>query len=79
MGDAGKELALRVLKPAELIIQTFTSEGLAEGLADGLADGRIRLTSTSLIDRFADCDAFVASDENAMSSKRVNGSIPSSA
>ncbi|HET9611862.1 MAG TPA: SRPBCC family protein [Acidimicrobiales bacterium] len=55
------------VRPAELIVQTFTFEGMPDGVAlerirfDDLGDGRTRLVSTSLVDSFADRDAFVAS------------------
>ena len=55
------------VRPAELIVQTFTFEGMPDGVAlerirfDDLGDGRTRLVSTSLVDSFADSDAFVAS------------------
>jgi uncharacterized protein YndB with AHSA1/START domain len=55
------------LRPAELIVQTFTFEGMADGVAleklrfEDLGDGRTRLVGTSLVDSFEDRDAFVAS------------------
>ncbi len=55
------------VRPAELIVQTFTFEGVPDGVAlerlvfDDLGDGRTRLTSTSLVDSFEGRDAFVAS------------------
>ena len=55
------------VRPAELIVQTFTFEGMPDGVAlervvfEDLGGGRTRLTSTSLVDSFADRDAFVAS------------------
>ena len=55
------------VRPDELIVQTFTFEGEPDGVAleklvlEDLGDGRTRLTSTSLVDSFADRDAFVAS------------------
>ena len=55
------------VRPDELIVQTFTFEGMPDGVAlerlefTDLGDGRTRLTSTSLVDSFADRDAFVAS------------------
>jgi uncharacterized protein YndB with AHSA1/START domain len=55
------------VRPDELIVQTFTWEGMPDGVAlekiwfEDLGDGRTRLTSTSLVDSFADRDAFVAS------------------
>ena len=51
----------------ELIVQTFTYRGHARRVAlerivlTDLGDGRTRLTATSLVDSFADRDAFVAS------------------
>jgi len=53
--------------PNELIVQTFTFDGVPEGVAleklrfEDLGDGRTRLVSTSLVDSFEDRDAFVAS------------------
>ena len=55
------------VRPAELIVQTFTFEGVPDGVAleklvfEDIGNGRTRLTSTSLVDSFADRDAFVAS------------------
>ena len=55
------------LRPAELIVQTFTFEGMPDGVAleklrfEDLGNGRTRLVSTSLVDSFEDRDAFVAS------------------
>jgi uncharacterized protein YndB with AHSA1/START domain len=55
------------VRPAELIVQTFTFEGMPDGVAlerlvfEDLGDGRTRLTSTSLVDSFDGRDAFVAS------------------
>ena len=51
----------------ELIVQTFTFEGMPDGVAleklvfEDLGDGRTRLVATSLVDSFEDRDAFVAS------------------
>ena len=51
----------------ELVVQTFAFEGMPDGVAlerlvfEDLPDGRSRLTGTSLVDSFADRDAFVAS------------------
>jgi uncharacterized protein YndB with AHSA1/START domain len=53
--------------PNELIVQTFTFEGVPDQVAleklvlEDLGNGRTRLTATSLVDSFADRDAFVAS------------------
>jgi uncharacterized protein YndB with AHSA1/START domain len=50
-----------------LIVQTFTFEGVPEGVAlekmhlEDLPGGRSRLTATSLVDSFEDRDAFIAS------------------
>ena len=55
------------VRPSELIVQTFTYEGMPDGVAleklafEDLGDGRTRLTATSLVDSFKDRDAFVAS------------------
>jgi uncharacterized protein YndB with AHSA1/START domain len=55
------------VRPSELIVQTFTFEGMPEGVAlermrfEDLGEGRSRLVSTSLVDSFEDRDAFVAS------------------
>jgi uncharacterized protein YndB with AHSA1/START domain len=55
------------VRPDELIVQTFTFEGVPDGVAleklvlEDLGNGRTRLTATSLVDSFADRDAFVAS------------------
>ncbi|HEX8004091.1 MAG TPA: SRPBCC family protein [Mycobacteriales bacterium] len=55
------------VRPAELIVQTFTYEGQPDHVAlerltlTDLGDGRTRLVATSLVDSFADRDAFVAS------------------
>ncbi|RBY90823.1 SRPBCC family protein [Blastococcus sp. TF02A-26] len=67
----GEEYAFRgcfhELRPDELIVQTFTWEGMPDGVAlekmvlEELPGGRCRLTATSLVDSFADRDAFVAS------------------
>jgi uncharacterized protein YndB with AHSA1/START domain len=51
----------------ELIVQTFTWEGMPDGVAlekvrlTDLGDGRTLLETTSLVDSFEDRDAFVAS------------------
>lgn len=55
------------VRPPELIVQTFTFEGMPDGVAleklvlDDIGNGRTRLTATSLVDSFANRDAFVAS------------------
>ena len=55
------------VRPAELIVQTFTYEGYPDGVAlerlvfENLGDGRTRLVATSLVDSFEGRDAFVAS------------------
>ena len=66
----GEEYAFRgcfhEIRPNELIVQTFTYEGMPDGVAlekmtfEDLGNGRTRLSSTSLVDSFADRDAFVA-------------------
>jgi uncharacterized protein YndB with AHSA1/START domain len=55
------------VRPNELIVQTFCFEGFPDQVAleklvlEDLGNGRTRLTATSLVDSFADRDAFVAS------------------
>ena len=55
------------VRPDQLIVQTFTYEGMPDGVVlervifEDLGAGRTRLTATSLVDSFADRDAFVAS------------------
>lgn len=54
------------VRPCELIVQTFTFEGMPDGVAlerlrfEDVGNGRTRLTATSLVDSFTDRDAFVA-------------------
>lgn len=55
------------IRPGELIVQTFSFEGVPDGVAlermvfEDLPGGRSRLTGTSLVDSFGGRDAFVAS------------------
>jgi uncharacterized protein YndB with AHSA1/START domain len=55
------------VRPAELIVQTFTYEGEPDGVAleritfTSLGGGRTRLVSTSLVDSFEGRDAWMAS------------------
>jgi uncharacterized protein YndB with AHSA1/START domain len=55
------------VRPDELIVQTFTWEGMPDGVAleklrlTDLGDGRTRLETTSLVDSFEGRDAFVSS------------------
>jgi len=55
------------VRPAEVIVQTFTFEGFPDGVAlerlvfEDTGDGRTVLTSTSLVDSFESRDAFLAS------------------
>ena len=59
--------AFHEVRPSELIVQTFTFEGMPDAVAlekmtfEDLGDGRTRLVSTSLCDSFEDRDAFIAS------------------
>ena len=59
--------AFHEVRTDELIVQTFTYEGMPDGVAleklvfTDLGDGRTRLTATSLVDSFEGRDAFVAS------------------
>lgn len=65
--EAGFHGSFHEVRPGELIVQTFTYEGMPDGVAlekllfEDLGDGRTRLTATSLVDSFADRDAMVAS------------------
>jgi uncharacterized protein YndB with AHSA1/START domain len=72
IGDGGSEKygfrgCFHEVRPAELIVQTFTFEGMPEGVAleklmfEDLANGRTRLVTTSLVDSFEGRDGFVAS------------------
>ena len=55
------------VRPSELIVQTFTFEGVPDGVAleklvfEDLGDGRTRLVASSLVDSFEGRDAFVSS------------------
>ena len=55
------------VRPSEVIVQTFTFEGVPDGVAlervvfEDLGDGRTRLTATSLVDSFEDRDAMLSS------------------
>jgi len=55
------------VRPSEVIVQTFTFEGVPDGVAlerlvfDDLGHDRTRLTATSLVDTFEGRDAFLAS------------------
>jgi uncharacterized protein YndB with AHSA1/START domain len=65
--EAGFHGTFHEVRENELIVQTFTFEGVPDGVAleklrfEDLGDGRTRLTATSLVDSFEDRDAFVAS------------------
>jgi len=66
-GEYGFHGCFHEVRPDELIVQTFTFEGMPDGVAlekvtfEDLGDGRTRLVGTSLVDSFEDRDAFVAS------------------
>ncbi len=55
------------VRPSEVIVQTFTFEGVPDGVAlqrldlEDLGAGRTRLTTTSLVDSFEERDAILAS------------------
>jgi uncharacterized protein YndB with AHSA1/START domain len=55
------------VRPSEVIVQTFTFEGVPDSVAlerlviENLGNGRSRLTATSLVDSFEARDAFLAS------------------
>jgi uncharacterized protein YndB with AHSA1/START domain len=64
--EAGFYGSFHEVRPNELIVQTFTFEGVPDGVAlerlafEDIGRGRTLLTATSLVDSFADRDAFVA-------------------
>ena len=66
-GEYGFYGCFHELRPNELIVQTFTFEGMPDGVAleklvlEDLGNGRTRLTATSLVDSFEGRDGFVAS------------------
>ena len=55
------------VRPSEVIVQTFTFEGMPDGVAlerlvlEDIGGGRTRLTATSLVDSFEARDAFLSS------------------
>ena len=65
--SAGFHGSFHEVRSAELIVQTFTYDGMPDHVAleklvfERLDDGRTRLVATSLVDSFEDRDAFVAS------------------
>ena len=65
--DYGFHGCFHDVRPNELIVQTFTFEGVPDSVAleklvlEDLGDGRTRLVVTSLVDSFEDRDAMVAS------------------
>lgn len=65
--EAGFHGCFHDVRPNELIVQTFTFEGWPDGVAleklrlEPIGNGHTLLTATSLVDSFADRDAFVAS------------------
>jgi len=67
------------VRPCELIVQTFTFEGMPDGVAlerlrfEDLGDGRTRLTSTSLVDSFEERDASSPAGWRRASAKATSG------
>lgn len=65
--DAWFHGSFHEVRTDERIVQTFTFEGMPDGVAlekltfTDLGEGRTLLVATSLVDSFADRDAFVAS------------------
>jgi uncharacterized protein YndB with AHSA1/START domain len=65
--EAGFNGVFHEVRDNELIVQTFTFEGVPDGVAleklrfEALPGDRTRLVATSLVDSFEDRDAFVAS------------------
>ena len=66
-GEYGFRGCFHDVRPGQLIVQTFTFEGMPDDVAlekltfEDLGDGRTRLSSISLCDSFEGRDAFVAS------------------
>jgi uncharacterized protein YndB with AHSA1/START domain len=84
--EAGFNGVFHELRENELIVQTFSWEGMPDGVAleklhfEAIDGGRTRLTATSLVDSFADRDAFVASgmEEGAKEGyKKLDGILAS--
>jgi uncharacterized protein YndB with AHSA1/START domain len=65
--DYGFYGSFHEVRPDEVIVQTFTYDGMPDSVAlerltfEDLGNGRTRLTGTSLVDSFEARDAFVAS------------------
>jgi uncharacterized protein YndB with AHSA1/START domain len=65
--EAGFHGSFHEIRANELIVQTFAYDGMPDGVAleklhfEDIGNGRTRLTGTSLVDSFADRDAFIAS------------------
>jgi len=65
--ESGFNGVIHEVRENELVVQTFSWEGMPDGVAlekayfEALPGGRTRLTTTSLVDSFEDRDAFVAS------------------
>ena len=65
--EAGFRGCFHEVRPNTLIVQTFMWEGMPDGVAleklhlEAIGNGHTLLTATSLVDSFADRDAFVAS------------------
>jgi uncharacterized protein YndB with AHSA1/START domain len=65
--DYGFHGCFHEVRPNEVIVQTFTFEGVPDGVAlerivlEDVGGGRTRLTATSLVDSFEGRDAFLAS------------------
>jgi uncharacterized protein YndB with AHSA1/START domain len=65
--EAGFHGCFHEVRPNELIVQTFTFDGMPDGVAlerlalEDLGNGRTRLIATSLVDSFENRDAWLAS------------------
>lgn len=66
-GEYGFRGSFHEVRPSEVIVQTFTWEGMPDGVAlerlrlEDIGGGRTRLTATSLVDSFEARDAMLAS------------------
>ena len=66
-GEYGFHGCFHEVRPSEVIVQTFTFEGVPDGVAlerlvlEDIGEGRTRLTVTSLVDSFEARDAMLSS------------------
>ena len=82
--EAGFHGPFHDIRTNELIVQTFTFDGMPDSVAleklrfEDIGNDRTRLTGTSLVDSFADRDALSPAAWKPASKKATNASTPSS-